>query len=69
MSESALVKNRAQVIPIAPPKPVAPQSLVITDKMVRKLSPADGGRIIYDSQVGGFGVRITPAGAISFVLT
>jgi integrase len=36
--------------------------------MVRKLSPADAGRIIYDSQVKGFGVRVTPAGAISFVL-
>jgi integrase len=36
--------------------------------MVRKLTPADAGRIIYDGEVKGFGVRITPAGVKSFVL-
>lgn len=31
--------------------------------------PASGNRILYDSEIPGFGVRITAAGAISFVLT
>jgi len=41
----------------------------IVEKMVLKLvPPAKGNRIYYDSEVPGFGVRITTAGAISFVL-
>ena len=31
--------------------------------------PAHGNRILYDSEIPGFGVRITAAGSISFVLT
>ena len=41
----------------------------ITDKLVRDLTPPDkGNRIIYDEKVRGYGVRITAAGARSFVL-
>lgn len=40
----------------------------ITDKMVKGLKPAGATHIIYDTQVRGFGVRITSAGAVSFVL-
>jgi integrase len=41
----------------------------LTDKAVRGLErPASGNRITYDGELPGFGVRITSAGAISFVL-
>jgi integrase len=41
----------------------------ITDKLVRSLiPPAKGNRIIYDTDIRGFGVRVTAAGARSFVL-
>jgi len=41
----------------------------LTDTMVRKmLPPPSGNRITYDSEVKGFGVRITAAGARSFIL-
>ena len=41
----------------------------ITDKNILKLGkPAQGNRVYYDSEVRGFGVRITSNGAISFVL-
>jgi integrase len=41
----------------------------ITDKLVRELAPpAAGNRVTYDSEVSGFGIRITKAGARSFVL-
>ena len=46
----------------------------LTDKLVRTLEPppSTGGRgnnrITYDTNVPGFGVRITSAGAVSFVL-
>jgi integrase len=41
----------------------------LTDKVVRLLErPATGNKITYDSQIRGFGARITAAGAISFVL-
>ena len=41
----------------------------ITNKLVRGLvPPASGNRITYDSEVKGFGVRITSAGVRSFVL-
>jgi integrase len=44
----------------------APISLAI----VRRLEPpARGNRILYDSEIPGFGVRITAAGAIAFTLT
>jgi integrase len=63
------VPTVAKVIRLVPsPTTPTPQGNLITDKMVKKLSPADTGRIIYDDQIPGFGVRITPAGAISFVL-
>jgi hypothetical protein len=40
----------------------------LTDRAVRGLTaPARGNRIAYDGEVKGFGVRITAAGAISFV--
>lgn len=41
----------------------------LTDKLVREMTPpATGNRIIYDSEVRGFGARITAAGGRSFVL-
>jgi integrase len=41
----------------------------LTDKIVKTLlPPAKGNRITYDSELAGFGARITAAGAISFVL-
>jgi integrase len=44
--------------------------LRITEKTIKSLKvPANGNRIYYDEQVGGFGVRVTAAGAISFILT
>src|SRR5262249_51416497 len=41
----------------------------LTDKLVRSLErPAAGNRITYDTEIKGFGVRITAAGAIAFVI-
>jgi integrase len=41
----------------------------LSDAVVRKLkAPATGNRIMYDSEVKGFGCRITAAGAKAFVL-
>jgi integrase len=41
----------------------------LTDAVVRALpAPAEGSRIFYDEAVKGFGIRITSAGARSFVL-
>jgi integrase len=41
----------------------------LTDRNVKALpAPASGNRITYDSEVSGFGARITAAGAIGFVL-
>jgi len=41
----------------------------ITDDVVRNLDPPEkGNRIIYDTEVSGFGVRVTAAGTRSFVL-
>lgn len=41
----------------------------LTDALVRKLTPPEAGnRVAYDSEVKGFGVRITAAGARAFVL-
>jgi integrase len=41
----------------------------LTDNQVRQLDPpAQGNRITYDADVKGFGVRVTSAGARSFVL-
>lgn len=41
----------------------------ITDRLVRSLTPpSKSNRITYDQIVKGFGVRITAAGARSFVL-
>ena len=41
----------------------------LTDKLIRGLAtPATGNRIVYDD-VGGFGIRITAAGARAFILT
>ena len=40
----------------------------ITDKFVRELEPPERGkRIYYDDKLIGFGVRITPGGAKTFV--
>ena len=42
----------------------------ITDKLAKELEPPPAGnRITYDSEVGGFGLRVTAAGAKSFILT
>lgn len=44
--------------------------LRITEKNIKSLkAPASGNRIYYDEQVGGFGVRVTAGGALSFILT
>lgn len=41
----------------------------ITDKLVKQLKPpASGNRIVYDTDVKGFGVRITAAGAKAFII-
>ncbi len=41
----------------------------LTEKMVKALdAPASGNRIVYDGEVKGFGVRITKAGALAFIL-
>jgi hypothetical protein len=41
----------------------------LTDKAVKTLAaPPKGNRITYDTDVSGFGVRVTAAGARSFVL-
>ena len=41
----------------------------LMDKLVRSLEPpSSGNRITYDTEVKGFGVRITAAGAIAFIL-
>jgi integrase len=41
----------------------------LTDQTVRKLAPPEKGNVItYDSDVAGFGCRVTAAGARSFVL-
>jgi integrase len=41
----------------------------VTQKIISKLvPPGEGNRIHYDSEIPGFGVRITSAAAISFVL-
>jgi integrase len=43
--------------------------LKLNDKVVRALqAPAKGNRVTYDSEVLGFGARITAAGAVAFVL-
>ena len=42
----------------------------ITDRLVRDLVlPETGNRIVYDNKVSGFGIRVTAAGAKSFILT
>src|SRR5262245_61912155 len=41
----------------------------LTDRLVRSLErPATGNRIAYDSEVKGFGARITAGGSIAFIL-
>jgi site-specific recombinase XerD len=42
----------------------------LTDKMIKGLpAPERGNRIVYDDDIGGFGIRVTAAGARSFILT
>ena len=41
----------------------------ITEKTLKALGPPEqGNRIFYDSQIPGFGARVTAAGAVSFIL-
>src|SRR6266849_6484659 len=41
----------------------------INEKVVKALTPPQkGNRIAYDSQISGFGVRITAGGVVSFIL-
>jgi integrase len=41
----------------------------LADSLIRRLTPpAKGNHIIYDSEVAGFGIRVTTAGARSFIL-
>lgn len=41
----------------------------ITDKLVRELTPPpSGNRIVYDTDIPGFGIRVTAKGAKAFVL-
>jgi integrase len=45
------------------------ESMKLTDKIVKRLpAPAKGYKITYDSDVAGFGCRVTAAGARAFVL-
>ncbi len=45
-------------------------NVVISQRSIKDLkAPRTGNRIIYDSQIRGFGVRVTAAEAISFILT
>jgi integrase len=56
-------------IAAAPPERGQRQDQKLTDAVVRKLAaPATGNRVRYDSDIKGFGVRITAAGARAFVL-
>lgn len=42
----------------------------LTDRLVKALpTPASGNRIHFDSDVGGFGVRVTASGSRAFVLS
>jgi integrase len=41
---------------------------MITERMVKSVKPAAATYIIYDTQIRGFGVRVTPTGTVSFVL-
>ena len=42
---------------------------LITEKLLKKLQPPPrGSRIVYDRELRGFGVRITAAGAVAFIL-
>ncbi len=44
-------------------------AIKLTDKIIKELAPpATGNRVTYDTEVKGFGVRTTAAGAQSFVL-
>src|SRR5215831_10932906 len=48
---------------------IADMAQRLTDAQIKRLAPpAQASRIIYDALVHGFGVRITAAGARSFVL-
>src|SRR5439155_14438924 len=41
----------------------------ISEKVVKTLTPPkQGNSIVYDTQIPGFGVRITAGGAVSFIL-
>src|SRR6478672_4518480 len=45
------------------------KTVKLTDKEVRDLvPPASGNRISYDSEIRGFGIRVTVKGARSFIL-
>src|SRR5664279_1393194 len=45
-------------------------SVKVSEKLIKNLvAPESGNRITYDTQIPGFGVRVTSAGAVSFVLT
>src|SRR5262249_23743577 len=46
----------------------APTKDRLTDGLVRRLKPEARPRITYDAGFGGFGVRVTPNGAKSYVL-
>ena len=42
---------------------------LISEKLVKRLQPPGrGNRIVYDEQIRGFGLRITAAGAVAFIL-
>lgn len=41
---------------------------MITERMVKSVKPAAATYIVYDNQIRGFGVRVTPTGTVSFVL-
>lgn len=46
-----------------------PARTILTDMAVRKLTPPDSGqRELWDSKIGGFGVRVSAGGTKSFVL-
>jgi integrase len=64
----ALAADRPEIAKSVPAR-AARSGERLTDKAVRELEPpATGNRITYDGELKGFGVRITAAGAKSFIL-
>jgi integrase len=64
-----MLVQRAVLLPLLPGIPAMPAKTRLTDIAIRRAAPpATGQTEIWDSAIPGFGVRITPKGARSFVL-